>query len=87
MLCFVREVIESRIATYPSESLEFSLLALHDDPLPALQEQLAVAQTTEDRSQVVELMHKISDENAKRERWAVSGRTTHFPPSADIPSV
>jgi len=65
-----REVIESRIATYPPGSLEFSLLALHDDPLPALQEQLTVSQTAGDHSLVVELMHKISDENTKRERWA-----------------
>ena len=72
-LRFLREVIESRIATYPPGSLEFSLLALHDDPLLALQDQLADAQRTGDQSMVVELMQKISDENAKRERWAVSG--------------
>lgn len=72
-LRFLREVIESRIATYPPGSLEFSLLALHDNPLPALQDQLADAQRTGDQSMVVELMQKISNENAKRERWAVSG--------------
>lgn len=76
-------MIESRIATYPPGSLEFSLLALHDDPLPPLQEQLVVAQTTEDQSLVVELMQKISDENAKRERWAVSGHIAHLLRLAD----
>ncbi|KAF9793392.1 hypothetical protein BJ322DRAFT_1034412 [Thelephora terrestris] len=65
-----REVIESRIATYPPGSLEFSLLALHDDPLPTLQEQLSVAQTAGDQSLLAELMQNISDENSKRERWA-----------------
>ena len=79
-----REVIESRIATYPPGSLEFSLLALHDDPLPILQEQMVAAQTTGDQSLVVELMDKISDENAKRERWAVSDHIVNFPPSANI---
>ena len=81
---FLREVIEDRIATYPPGSLEFSLLALHDDPLPALQEQLVATQTTGDQSLVAELMQKISDENAKRERWAVSGHIVRLSPSADI---
>lgn len=73
-----REVIESRIATYPPGSLEFSLLALHDDPLPTLQEKLSVAQTAGDQSLLAELMQRISDENSKRERWAVSGYIAHF---------
>ena len=81
---FLREVIENRIATYPPGSLEFSLLALHDDPLSALQEQLVVAQSTGDQSLVVDLMQRISDENAKRECWAVSGHIIHSLPLTDI---
>jgi len=65
-----REVVESRIATYTPGSLEFSLLALHDDSLPALQEQLNAAQAAGDQSVLAELIQKVSDENAKRERWA-----------------
>ncbi|KAF8348180.1 hypothetical protein F5887DRAFT_1060345 [Amanita rubescens] len=65
-----REVIETRIATYPDGSLEFSLLALHDDPLPAYQKQIQDLQRSGDSTGVAGLMNKIADENAKRERWA-----------------
>ncbi|KAK2467853.1 hypothetical protein APHAL10511_000148 [Amanita phalloides] len=65
-----RDVIEVRIATYPEGSLEFSLLALHDDPLPIYQKQLEHLQTCGDSTGVVELVNKIADENSKRERWA-----------------
>ncbi|KAF8732390.1 hypothetical protein AX14_004465 [Amanita brunnescens Koide BX004] len=67
-----REVIETRIATYPDGSLEFSLLALHDDPLPAYQKQIEHLQRSGDATGVAGLMNKIADENSKRERWAVS---------------
>ncbi|KAI0259225.1 ubiquitin-specific protease [Gloeopeniophorella convolvens] len=65
-----REVIEARIATYPPGSLEFSLLALHDDPLPELQAQLAEAQSSGDGAREAELAQRLADEHAKRERWA-----------------
>lgn len=48
--------------------LEFSLLALRDDPLPALKTQLEHLQQTGRQSEV---LVKISNENSKRERWAV----------------
>ncbi|KAI0930645.1 hypothetical protein AcW1_003613 [Taiwanofungus camphoratus] len=67
-----REVIEARIATYPQGSLEFSLLALHEDPLPPLQAQLAESQSAGRQSEAAELIARLSNENAKRERWAVS---------------
>ncbi|KAJ3497152.1 hypothetical protein NLJ89_g10388 [Agrocybe chaxingu] len=65
-----REAIEARINTYPVGALEFSLLALRDDPLPSLQSQLEHYQATGDSSSASEVFSKISNENAKRERWA-----------------
>ncbi|TFK89477.1 cysteine proteinase [Polyporus arcularius HHB13444] len=65
-----REVIEARIATYPPGALEFSLLAVHDDPLPRLQEQLAQLQAAGRQNEASELVVKLSTENSKRERWA-----------------
>ncbi|CDO69260.1 hypothetical protein BN946_scf185042.g162 [Trametes cinnabarina] len=65
-----REVIQARIATYPPGAVEFSLLAVHDDPLPRLQEQLAQLQAAGHQAEAGELMVKLSNENAKRERWA-----------------
>ncbi|KAI0745397.1 ubiquitin carboxyl-terminal hydrolase [Earliella scabrosa] len=65
-----REVIEARIATYPPGALEFSLLAVHDDPLPRIQEQLATLQAAGRQSEAGDLMVKLANENSKRERWA-----------------
>lgn len=65
-----REVIEARIATYPAGSLEFSLLALHEDPLPILQQHLTDAQAAGDVAAAEEILIKLSNENNKRERWA-----------------
>ncbi|KAI0288115.1 ubiquitin-specific protease [Russula brevipes] len=65
-----RGIIEARIATYPAGSLEFSLLALHDDPLPTLQTALADAQTSGDGDRETDLAQRLADEHAKRERWA-----------------
>jgi len=65
-----RGAIEARIATYPAGSLEFSLLALHDDPLPILQTELAKAQASGNDDREAELAQRLADEHAKRERWA-----------------
>ncbi|KAJ7124984.1 ubiquitin carboxyl-terminal hydrolase [Mycena epipterygia] len=65
-----RETIEARIATYPAGALEFSLLALRDDPLPLLQSQLSTLQASNQHSEAAEIVVKISTENSKRERWA-----------------
>ncbi|KAF8070362.1 ubiquitin carboxyl-terminal hydrolase [Lyophyllum atratum] len=65
-----REVIESRIATYPVGALEFSLLSLRDDPLPALQTRLEEFQTSGNSAAVAEIHSQILNENSKRQRWA-----------------
>ncbi|KAF5326613.1 hypothetical protein D9611_000080 [Ephemerocybe angulata] len=65
-----REVIEARINTYPMGSLEFSLLALRDDPLPTLQSKIQEAQQAGNRELEHELLSTLTNENAKRERWA-----------------
>ncbi|KAI0055749.1 cysteine proteinase [Artomyces pyxidatus] len=65
-----REVIETRIATYPPGALEFSLLALHDDTFPALQAQLAQAEASGDHATAAGLAQHVANETAKRERWA-----------------
>ncbi|KDR75309.1 hypothetical protein GALMADRAFT_123102 [Galerina marginata CBS 339.88] len=65
-----REVIEARINTYPVGALEFSLLALRDDPLPSLQSQLVHYQSTGDSSSANDTLARITNESAKRERWA-----------------
>ncbi|KAJ6593630.1 ubiquitin carboxyl-terminal hydrolase [Mycena capillaripes] len=65
-----RETIEARIATYPAGALEFSLLALRDDPLPLLESQLNTLQASSQHSEAAEIVVKISNENSKRERWA-----------------
>lgn len=64
-----REVIENRIQTYPAGSLEFSLLALHDDPLPALRTQFETAQTARDHETAILVGQRLEEESAKRERW------------------
>ncbi|KAG6920060.1 hypothetical protein DXG01_010128 [Tephrocybe rancida] len=65
-----REVIENRIATYPLGALEFSLLALRDDPLPSLQTRLQELQSSGNSSEAAEIISLISRENDKRQRWA-----------------
>lgn len=83
-----REVIEARIGTYPEGAvgsffhfnhnsaddlqLEFSLLALRDDPIPQLEAELTHLQASNDQSAAAELVVKIANEKNKRERWAVS---------------
>jgi len=69
-LRLARDVIEARIATYPPGALEFSLLALRDDPLPGLEAQHRLLQVAGRHSDAAEIVTKISTENAKRERWA-----------------
>jgi hypothetical protein len=55
-----------------SLQLEFSLLALRDDPLPAMRTRLEALQGSAEDAELSDLMNKISNENSKRERWAVS---------------
>ncbi|KAJ3754075.1 hypothetical protein EV360DRAFT_87180 [Lentinula raphanica] len=64
-----REVIENRIATYPAGALDFSLLALRDDPIPALQAELAKYQAAGKQTEAAELVVKLESENFKRNRW------------------
>ncbi|KAK7045709.1 hypothetical protein VNI00_007542 [Paramarasmius palmivorus] len=70
-LARAREVIETRIATYPPGALDFSLLALRDDPLPGLQAELRTLQSSGKESDAAELVVKIANETNKRERWAL----------------
>ena len=51
--------------------LEFSLLALRDDPLPQLQSQLLRCQSADRHMEAAEIVAKMANENSKRERWAV----------------
>jgi hypothetical protein len=55
-----------------THQLEFNLLALRDDPLPLLESQLSTLQASGEHSEAAEIVVKISTENSKRERWAVS---------------
>ncbi|KAE9408613.1 ubiquitin-specific protease [Gymnopus androsaceus JB14] len=68
-LARAREVIETRIATYPPGALDFSLLALRDDPLPLMQAELAELQASGKQSEAAELVVKLESENSKRNRW------------------
>ncbi|EJD37071.1 cysteine proteinase [Auricularia subglabra TFB-10046 SS5] len=71
-----RETIEARIATYPQGAIEFSLMALRPDPLPALQAQLA------ERPGDEMLLSELTRENEKRQRWAVENalrKANHLP--------
>jgi ubiquitin carboxyl-terminal hydrolase L5 len=69
-LTTAREVIEARINTYPIGALEFSLLALRDDPLSSLQSQLERHRSTGNSIMANDVLSRITNENAKRERWA-----------------
>jgi ubiquitin carboxyl-terminal hydrolase L5 len=86
-----REVIETRISTYPPGAvcfqfllrvgivcscafkLEFSLLAIRDDPIPSLQSQLSQLQSpgNDTSAEATEILVKLANENSKRDRWAV----------------
>ena len=57
--------------------LEFSLLALHDDPLPLLHRQLQTLQQSGNSAAAAEIDQQLANENAKRERWAVSFDPLH----------
>jgi ubiquitin carboxyl-terminal hydrolase L5 len=57
--------------------LEFSLLALRDDPLPGMRRHLDALQGSSGDAELSDLMNKISNENSKRERWAVSTENFH----------
>jgi ubiquitin carboxyl-terminal hydrolase L5 len=57
--------------------LEFSLLALRDDPIPVLQSQLSELQAAGRHDEVAEVIVKLTTENSKRERWAVSDCPNH----------
>ena len=64
--------------------LEFSLLALRDDPLPPLEAQIKKAQEAGNRALENELLATLTNENAKRERWAVSSSFSFLGRCADI---
>ncbi|EPS96263.1 hypothetical protein FOMPIDRAFT_1038210 [Fomitopsis schrenkii] len=64
-----RDVIEARIATYPAGALEFSLLALHEDPVSRLEAQISGLQAAGRQAEAGDLIVRLSTENAKRERW------------------
>lgn len=51
--------------------LEFSLLALRDDPLPALQSQLDELQASGHQAEAAEIVVKLSTEKSKLDRWNV----------------
>ncbi|KAF9070849.1 ubiquitin carboxyl-terminal hydrolase [Rhodocollybia butyracea] len=69
-LSSAREVIENRIATYPPGALDFSLLALRDDPLPLMQSELAALQTAGKQAEAAELVYRLESETSKRNRWS-----------------
>ncbi|KAJ3867951.1 ubiquitin carboxyl-terminal hydrolase [Lentinula novae-zelandiae] len=64
-----REVIENRIATYPPGALDFSLLALREDPLPLIQAELAELQAAGKQAEAAGLVVKLESETSKRNRW------------------
>jgi ubiquitin carboxyl-terminal hydrolase L5 len=65
--------------------LEFSLLALRDDPIPPLQSQLSQLQSSgnENSAEGTEILVKLANENSKRERWAVCRDNLFLLPSAN----
>jgi len=65
-----RDVINSRIATYPAGSLHFNLQALHADPMPILEKELAQHQASGQSYLEAQVIEKIATENDKRTRWA-----------------
>jgi ubiquitin carboxyl-terminal hydrolase L5 len=83
-----RDVIEARIQTYPPGSvsehefvcgtaligvqLNFSLLALHNDPIPDLHKQLVELNSSDNAAMAAEVSAKLDRENHKRQQWAVS---------------
>lgn len=65
-----REIIQARIATYPPGQLQFNLMALHDDPIPILQNQLTELQAAGNAIQASEVAARLERENHKRQQWA-----------------
>ncbi|KAI0344532.1 ubiquitin-specific protease [Trametopsis cervina] len=65
-----REIIEARIQTYPPGSLNFNLLALHNDPIPELQRQIAEFNASGNTAAAAEISAKLFRENHKRQQWA-----------------
>ncbi|KAI6044661.1 hypothetical protein EDC04DRAFT_2865858 [Pisolithus marmoratus] len=65
-----KEVIESRIATYPSSAIDFSLLALRDDPLPTMKRQLELLRKSGSDAEAAEMVVRISNETSRREQWS-----------------
>jgi len=63
-------VVQARIATYPEGALQFSLMAIHDDTLPALQAELAAREAAGDIAATHELLSRIAQETEKRSTWA-----------------
>ena len=52
--------------------LNFNLLALHNDPIPELEKQLAELQVSGNTAAAAEASAKLERENHKRQQWAVS---------------
>jgi ubiquitin carboxyl-terminal hydrolase L5 len=74
LISYTRSIVEHRISTYPAGALEFNLQALHDDPIPQLEEQLVTLQSSgvgASGGETAELVVRLSTEKEKRERWAV----------------
>ncbi|KAF8524863.1 ubiquitin carboxyl-terminal hydrolase [Hysterangium stoloniferum] len=64
-----RDVINSRIATYPPGSIHFNLQALRADPLPRLQTQLEEHRGSGATSLAHQVEHDMAIELEKRKRW------------------
>ncbi|KAJ7594681.1 hypothetical protein C8J56DRAFT_927375 [Mycena floridula] len=64
------EIIQNRISTYPEGALDFTLLALHNDPLPELEKELTRCQASNNHAEAAEIVVKIDMENVKRAGWA-----------------
>ena len=58
--------------------LNFSLLALHNDPIPSLEKQLAELHASGNASLAAEVSAKLDRENHKRQQWAVSLQRSRF---------
>ncbi|GJJ05954.1 hypothetical protein Clacol_000141 [Clathrus columnatus] len=69
-LAKARDVINSRIATYPAGSIHFNLQALRADPLPTLQAELATHHANGASYLEAQVLERIAMENEKKARWA-----------------
>ncbi|KAG5221850.1 Ubiquitin carboxyl-terminal hydrolase [Salix suchowensis] len=63
------------------------LLALRDDPLPALQAQLTQLQSAGLDSEAAEIVARLANENSKRERWALTAAQPYWPCLRSHPCV